>query len=167
MRHFISIIALAGLLTLPACMSVAPMPPRIERLAEGAAGPVVPAMARPLSLTQVADMARSGTPSNVIIQSLRDSRAAYAISAAEAGELSRQGVPYEVVEYLRWGERRPAQWAPYPYVDPYSYPYTYPYSYPVYAPFFVVPSITYSRWGFGRHPRYPAAGISLRFGLRR
>ena len=159
MQPLISTFALAGLVILSACVSVAPMPPRIERLPEGAAGPIAPAMARPLSLTQVADMARSGTPSNVIIQSLRDSRATYAISSVEASDLSRQGVPYEVVEYLRWGEPRPAPLA--------TYPYPYPYSYPVYAPFVVAPSIYYSRWGFGRYPRYPAAGISLRFGFRR
>ena len=165
MRLSLMTFALVILNALAACVSIPPMPPRIERLPEGAAGTFSPAIARPLSLTQVADMARSGTPSNVIIQSLRDTRAAYAISSAEAGELSRQGVPYEVVEYLRWGEPRPAQWVPYPYTAPYSYPYPYPY--PVYAPFFVAPSIYYSRWGFGRYPRHPAAGISLRFGFRR
>ena len=101
-----SLITFSLVILLSACVSAPPMPPRIERLPEGAAGPIVPAVARPLSLTQVADMARGGTPANVIIQSLRDSRATYAIGSAEASELSRQGVPYEAIEYLRWGERR-------------------------------------------------------------
>jgi len=161
MRPSISTFALAGLLALSGCVGVQPLAPRIERLPEGAAGPVVPAMARPLSLTQVADMARSGSPANVIVQSLRDSRAAYAISSAEANDLSRQGVPYEVIEYLRHGERQPAGSANYPYYyDPHSHPYAY-------APFVVVPGFYYSRWGFGRYPRYPASGLSLRFGFRR
>lgn len=151
----LSLITFSLFILLSACVSAPPMPPRIERLPEGAAGPIVPAVERPLSLTQVADMARGGTPANVIIQSLRDSRATYAIGSAEASELSRQGVPYEVIEYLRWGERWPAPWA------------TNPYPYPVYAPFVVVPGFYYSRWGFGRYPRYFGSGISLRFGLRR
>lgn len=146
---------LAGLLTLSACVGVQPIVPRIERLPESAAGTFAPAIARPLSLTEVADMARSNTPSNVIIQSLRDSRATYAISSAEAGELSRQGVPYEVIEYLRWGERRPAPWA------------TNPYPYPIYPPYFMAPGNYYSRWSSGCYPGYPAAGIGLRFGFRR
>ena len=98
-------------------------------------------------------MAQSGAPTNVIIQSLRDSRAAYAINSAEADDLSRQGVPIEVVEFLRWGELQSARWTTYPY--------------PVYAPFFVAPGIYYSRWGFGRYSRHPSAGINLRFGFRR
>jgi len=158
MRLLFITFALVVLHALAACVSVAPMPPRIERLPEGAAGPFVPAMARPLSLAQVADMARGATPSNVIIQSLRDSRATYAINSAEANELSRQGVPYEVIEYLRYGERQPAPLAIYPYYYPHPY---------AYAPFVVVPGIYFSRWSFGRYPRYPASGLSLRFGFRR
>lgn len=153
MRILSLIAVLACQLVLSACVGVQPVVPRIERLPEGAAGAIAPAIARPLSLKEVATMAQSGAPANVIIQALRDSRAAYAVSSAEADDLSRQGVPIEVVEFLRWGEPQPARWATYPY--------------PVYAPFFVAPGIYYSRWGYGRYPRHPSAGINLRFGFRR
>lgn len=144
----------ASLLTLSGCAGVQPIVPRIERLPEGAAGPISTVAAHPLSLKDVAQMARDGTPSKVIIQSLRDSRAAYAISSVEAGELSGQGVPYEVVDFLRWGERTAVE-----------HPYTYPY--PVYAPYFFAPGIRYSRRGISPYSRYPISGIGLRFGFRR
>ena len=136
------------------------MPPRIERLADGVVDSPVQAPARPLTLVEVTEMARIGTPANVIIQTLRDARVNYSLSSAEAGELLRQGVPYEVVEFMRHGEPQP--------VAVYSYP-TYPLSptYPDYVPYVVVPGIFYSRWSFGHYPRFPGSGFSLRFGIRR
>ena len=148
---------LAALLTLSACAGVQPVVPRIERLPEGAAGAFAPAIARPLSLTEVVDMARGNTPSKVIIQLLRDSRATYAASSAEANELSRQGVPYEVIDYLRFGELRHAPLAVYPYS----------YLYPGYSPYDLMPGFYYPRRGVGRYSRYSAGGFSLRFGFRR
>jgi len=165
MQSSFSALALASLVFLCGCAGVQPQPPRIERLPDGAAGPIVPATPRPLGMAQVAEMARGGSPANVIVQALRDSRASYAISSAEANDLSRQGVPYEVIEYLRFGERQPVV----VYVQPPSHVHSYvhPYPYAAYAPLVVVPGIYYSRWGFGRHPRHPAAGVHLRFGFRR
>ena len=148
-RHLI--FAFAGLQALAGCVAVQPAPPLIERLPEGAAEMSAPAIATPLSLANVVAMARSGTPPNVIIQSLRDSRAAYAISAAQAGDLSRQGVPYEVIDYLRYGGRVPLA----------------AYSYPAYAPYVFMPGYYYPTRGFGGYPRHRASGLHLRFGFRR
>jgi hypothetical protein len=135
------------------------MPPRIERLPEGAAGPVAPARTGPKSLAEIVAMARSGTSANVIIQTLRESPVNYALSASEASDLARQGVPQEVIDYLlRREPRAPAT----PVYSGYS---AYP-AYPAYAPL-VAPGIFYSRWGFGPYPRYGGAGFSFRFGFRR
>ncbi|MFM9972014.1 MAG: hypothetical protein ACKVQK_26840 [Burkholderiales bacterium] len=159
-------IVLLFIAALSGCVAVQPLPPRIERLPENVVLPtsVAPASVKPLSLAEVAEMARNGTPANVIIQSLRDSRAAYAITSTEASDLSRQGVPYEVVEYLRFGERQAVAAYPVYPVHPVPRPF-YPYS--GYAPYVVVPGIYFSRGFYGPYPRYPRSGFSLRFGFRR
>lgn len=93
-----------GLAALAGC-AAAPRAPLIERLPEGAAGPIAPPKAGPLSLEEVVEMARAGTPSNVIVQKLRDSRSSYAITASDASVLAARGVPAEVIDYLRRGDR--------------------------------------------------------------
>lgn len=158
--------SLFATLALSGCVAVQPMPPRIERLADGVADSLVLATARPLSLAEVIEMARIGTPANVIIQTLRDARVNYSLSSTEAGALLRQGVPYEVVEFMRHGEPLPVA----VYSSPtYYHPPTYPSSpmYPDYVPYVVVPGIFYSRWSFGHYPRFRGSGFSLRFGIRR
>ena len=148
---------LALVLAVSGCATVEPRTPRIERLPEGAAGPIAPAASRPLSLAQVVEMARANTPANVIVQSLRDSRATYSISVAEAGDLAAKGVPDEVIEYLRRGDLRPVLAYPPPRYGPY-------YPVPAYG---YAPRYFYPGWVYGGYPRYPRSGLYLQFGLRR
>ena len=157
MTYRFACLGLLEILVLSGCVGVQPMPPRIERLPEGAAGTVVSARPGPKSLAEIVEMARSGTPAHVIIQTLRESPTNYALSAGEADDLARQGVSREVIDYLQRREPR----APATYVYP-AYP-----AYPAYAPFVVAPGIYYSRWGYGPHPRVGGAGLSLRFRFRR
>lgn len=91
-------------------------------------------------------MARQGDPAPVIVQKLRDSRTPYgSLSAEQGAALSRQGVPADVVLWLRYGDRPPVPAAPYagrytclrdPFCRPfnYAYPYGYPYRY-AYPPY--------------------------------
>jgi hypothetical protein len=147
-------IACLCFLLLGACAATGPQPPQIDRLPQGAAGPLAPPRTAPLSLDEVVSMARSETPSNVIIQTLRDTRASYAISAEEAQSLTRRGVPPDVVAYLRGMEPRPARRA---VIDPYDYPYYPPYYRPYAAPY---------GWAYPYGPRYPGTGLYFGFGRR-
>jgi hypothetical protein len=132
---------------LAGCASAPSTSPKIERLAEGAAGPIAPARSKPATLDEVVELSRSGTPPQTIIQILRDSRATYALTAEEGQKLAGRGVSPEVIAYLRGAESRVVRRVPaaYPY---YAYPYPYGYyGYP-YA----------SAW----HP-----GVGVHFGIGR
>lgn len=144
-------------LVLAGCASVEPRSPAISRLPESQVSVPVTAPA-PLPLTRVVEMSRDGTPAATIIQALRDSRAHYRISIEEARDLSAQGVPYEVVEFLRRGEQFAAPIYPAPVR---AYP-----SY-VFVPGFY---LGYGRGPGVRYPYYPyppRAGLYFRFGVRR
>jgi hypothetical protein len=123
--------------------AAAPAPSVIERLPEGAAGPIAPARTRPVTLDEVVELARSGTPPQTIVQILRDSRATYALSAEEGRKLAARGVPAEVISHLRGIEQRPPR--------PYAY---YPH------PYFAHPYFGYP------YPYYPWSGIHLGIGRR-
>ncbi|MFH1043565.1 MAG: hypothetical protein V1796_00540 [Pseudomonadota bacterium] len=117
---------------LASCATAPPQAPRIERLPEGAAGPIAPLKAGPLTIDEVVQMARAGTPSNVILQKLRDARMNYAIGAQEASAIAARGVPPEVIDFLQHGEPPPVTYAHPTYAYPYS-PYPYglrPWGYP-------------------------------------
>ena len=113
----------------------------------------------PLTLDEVVELARSETPSGVIIQKLRDSRSTYAISAEQAGSLASRGVREDVIAYLRYGEAGIAPkadpLAPYAYEYPHHFPYDYPYHYPYYWR-------PYGLYG----PVYPRSGVFFGFGRR-
>lgn len=151
---------------LSACVAVQPLPPRIERLPEGAAGPVAPSPAGPRTLADIVEMARTGTPANVIIQTLRETPTRYALTTAEANDLSRQGVPREVIDYLLHGEPRAAAAPVYPAYPVYPAHPPYP-LYAPYAPYVVVPGVFHSHWGFGPYRRFGGSWFSFRFGIRR
>lgn len=148
-----SIVCLS-LLLLGACAAPGPQPPQIDRLPQSAAGPLAPPRTAPLTLEEVVSMARSESPSNVIIQTLRDTRASYAISADEAQSLARRGVPADVVAYLRGIEPAPVTRV---LIDPYDYPYYPPYYWPHYAPY---------GWAYPYGPWYPGTGLYFGFGRR-
>ncbi len=130
---------------LAACATPQAWPPRVERLPESAAGPAARAISGPLTPAEIVALARDGSPSGVIIQKLRDSNTPHAISEQEAASLASQGVPPEVVAYLRYGEQGIAPpvpaYVPAPY---YGYgPYGYGYRpYGIYSPW---------RYGAGSH----------------
>lgn len=142
-----------GALLLAGCATAPPGPPAIQRLPEGSAGPIAPARTKQMTLDEVVAMARDGTPSNFIIQTLRDTRASYALSAGEGQSLAERGVPAEVVAYLRGGDARPAR-RPRAYdYPPYYASAVYPYGW------------GYPGWGYPYGPWHP--GTSLYFGLGR
>jgi hypothetical protein len=154
------ILAFGSLLALCGCMSAPPMPPRIERLPEGAAGPIAKPTAP--TLDEIVRMAREGTPSGVIVQKLRDARASYAISAEQEARLAAQGVSPDVIGYLRYGDAVPAlQPAPMVWPGPYYGPYLYPYPYGAYSGY----RRSYGWYGpYG--PAYPRSGFYFGFGRR-
>jgi hypothetical protein len=138
-------------------------PPRVDRLPEAAAGPLAPTPSAVPTLDEIVQMAASGTPSGVIIQKLRDSRAMYSISPEQTGTLAVRGVPPEVVAYLRYGEEalNPALFqAPAYSAFPYGYPYLPPY-YGYYSPGAYAP---YWRYPYG--PGYPHSGVFFGFSRR-
>ena len=100
------ILAAAGL---SACASAPPGHPRIDRLPESALGPIAPAKTGPYTLEEVAAMARAGETSQVMVQKLRDSRTPYGgLSSDQSASLARQGVPGDVLVWLRFGDRAPS-----------------------------------------------------------
>lgn len=123
-------------------------------------------------------MVREGTPSGVIIQKLRDVRVSYAVSAEQVGRLAAQGVPADVIDYLRYGDA-----ARYLVASPglYGYPAGYLHSDPYYdyydgwghrglGPY---PWGVYPYWGYGYGYRpwpygsgYPRSNVYFGFGSR-
>ena len=139
------------------CATLPPSAPQIDRLPEGAAGRIAPPRLKPVSLDEVVEMARTGAPSNVIIQTLRDTRANYLLTAQEGQSLARRGVPPEVIAYLRGQEEVTPAWSR-SHDDPYYGPdYGYPYYAPYYAPY---------GWGHPYGPWYPGTGVYFGFGRR-
>jgi len=142
-----------ALATLAGCAASPAWPPRIERLPEGLAGPIAPMKSGSLTLDEVVALARSETPSGVIIQKLRDSRTTHAISAEQAASLASRGVPEDVIAFLRYGKEgiAPKAYAlvPYAYDTPYPDPYYYPY---YYRPYGLL--------------HYPRSGLFFGFGRR-
>ena len=99
-------------------------------------------------------MARSGTPAGFIIQTLRDSRTRYAISAEQAATLRSRGVPEEVLAYLRYGEQGITNAPAYP-LEPFTYGYPYGYwPYGFNSPY----------WGYPYGPGYPRSSLYFGFG---
>jgi hypothetical protein len=141
------------------CAATPPVASQIDRLPQGAAGTIAPPRSTPISLEELVQMAREGTPSNVIIQTLRDTRATYALTAQEAQALAGRGVPPDVIAHLR-GED-PERWAGSHAHDPYDVPYYpaygwgYPYGW----------SHPYS-WSHPYGPWYPGTGLYFGFGRR-
>src|SRR4051812_44095602 len=114
------------------CATELAWPPHVERLPEGVAGPVAQTRTGPLTNDEIIELARSGASSSLIIQKMRDSRAAYSATPEQAGLLISRGVPPEVVSYMQYGEAGiappPQPGYPYSYPAPYPYrPYAYPY----------------------------------------
>lgn len=144
--HGAPLIALA---VLAGCATPQAWPPHVERLPEGAAGPVAPMKQGPLTGPEIVALARDGTPSGFIIQRLRDTRTP-PMTAQETASLALQGVPSDVLAYLQYGERGiapPPVYVPAPYYGwgPYS---GYPYGW-------------YSPWRYG-----PGANVYFGFGRR-
>lgn len=134
---------LLALAVLVGCATSQAWPPRVDRLPENAAGPIAPVKPGPLAPGEIVALAREGTPSGLIIQKLRDSSTPHAISEAEAASFASQGVPADVIAYLRYGEQGIAP--PVPVYVPAPYPY---YGYGPYRPYgFYSPG----RYGPGSH----------------
>ena len=155
-------VVLAALL---AGCATAPTPPVIERLPEGAAGTIAPARYNPLTLDEVVELSRMGTPPNTLIQMLRDSRTAYALTAGEGEKLAARGVPDEVIAYMRGSERQaPQPYGYYPYSS-YASPYPYygnPYPYRAY-PYRAYPY--WSAYPYLAVPLYPWSGVHFGVGI--
>jgi hypothetical protein len=141
------------------CATELAWPPQVQRLPEGAAGPIAAPKSGPLSSDEIVELARSGASASLIIQKMRDSRAVYSATPEQAGQLIARGVPPEVVSYMQYGEagiapRPPLAYPvyPYPYPTPYMYrPLAYPYGY----------------WGPSYGGWYPGVGISFGYHRRR
>src|SRR5256885_16616213 len=56
---------------------------------------------KPITTQEVVEMAKSGVPSDAIIQKLKDSGTIYQLSASELVQLHRQGVPEPVLDYMQ------------------------------------------------------------------
>jgi hypothetical protein len=56
---------------------------------------------KPITPAEVVQMVKSGMSSAAIIQQLRDSRTVYQLSASELVNLSKEGVPSEVLDYMQ------------------------------------------------------------------
>ena len=155
LRFLVPVLALA----LGGCATELAWPPAVQRLPEGAAGPIAPVKPVGMALTheEIVALARSGAPASLIIQKMRDSRATYSATPEQAGSLIAQGVPPEVLSYMQYGE---AGIAPRPVPAPgYAYPPSYPYPYYGPSPYgYWGLGIGYSRW-------YPRS--SLHFGIGR
>jgi hypothetical protein len=145
-----------SLAVLAGCTVPRPWPPVVERLPEGAAGFIAPASTAPPTLDEIVDMAAQGTPAQVIIQKLRDARAAYAIPPEQAQSLASRGVPAEVVAYLRYGERATA------YAAATHYPYAYGLGYYGYHPYGVYGPY----WSYPYGPAYGWGGAFFGFSRR-
>jgi hypothetical protein len=159
-----AVLLLPGVLA--GCATPLAWEPTVERLPETAvaarpAAASAPAAARqvPVTFDEMVQMARSGTPSGVIIQKMRDSRLIYSVTAEQARDLAAKGVPPDVIAYLERGEAGIAPRVPDPVA---AYPYPYPtYGYPYYAHPYAQPW-----WGHGYGPRYPGTSLYFGFGRR-
>ena len=148
------LLSIAVCCILSGCATTAPSPPAIQRLPEGAGAPI----GRPTVVTpdEIVALARSGTPSSVIIQKLRDARMPPP-SAEQISLLAARGVPADVVHYLRSGEEiipPPYAWG-YPVPAYPAYPY---YGFPSYRPY-----SPYWGYPYGAYPYYPRSGVFLGF----
>ena len=101
-------------------------------------------------------MTRQGDPAPVIVQKLRDSRTPFGgLTADQESQLARQGVPADVVVWLRYGDRAPVSGTRSAYRDAcLRNPHCRP---PLYGP-----GYPYSPYGFG----YPPYRSGLYFGSR-
>jgi hypothetical protein len=152
------LLAVPGLASLAGCATQLAWPPEVRRLPEGEVvrAPAQPPAAKPVPVTfdEMLEMARAGTPSEVIIQKLRDSRLVYAVTPEQARALAARGLPADVIAYLEHGE---AAVAPRAVAPLNAYPHAYPYyAYPYAQPY----------WGYPYGPRYPGATLYFGFGRR-
>ena len=108
----------------------------------------------PVTVTQIIDMSKAGTPAPQIIEKIRDSGTVYRLKASEFADLRQQGVSAEVIDYMQdtylhavredqrledwhsWTRGPDAFWyggMPYGWGYPPSW-YAYPYNGPFYYP---------------------------------
>lgn len=116
---------------------------------------LAPVKREPVTVTQVVEMSKAGTPTQAIIDKIRDSGTVYRLKASEFADLKQRGVADDVLDYMQqtylhavredqrlddWGlwTRGPdAFWyGGMPYGWPYSPGW---YAYPYYGPYYYGP----------------------------
>jgi hypothetical protein len=63
----------------------------------------------PLSLEQIVELAKQGKDAPTIIGEIKQTRAAYDVSAAQYAKLSRDGVPDAVLDFMQAGQLKMAE----------------------------------------------------------
>ncbi len=106
----------------------------------------------PLTGPEIVALAKEGAPPGLIIQKLRDTRTP-PMSDEQIAPLASQGVPADVIAYLRYGEQGiappPPVYVPAPYYGWGPYPYYGYRPYGWYSPWRYAPG-THLYLGFGR-----------------
>ena len=161
-RRLRTVLICTAVAVLAACSSVPPGPPRIERLPASASGLSAPAKIGAYSMDEVVSMARAGDPAPVIVQKLRDSRTpSGGLSNEQANSLARQGVPADVLLWLRLGDSASGAGPRSAYREAcLRNPYCRSPGYLTGYPYYYGPAYPY---GFG----YPPYRSGLSFGFRR
>lgn len=165
---FPSVITLLAILQL-GCVSTVTREPDIQRITSEELEKLIPPPVAAISLDQIVAFAKQGMAAEAIIDKLKQSNSQYALSVEQTLQLSNQGVPLQVLDWMQQAqqqrlkdslvdemnkreaarvkeqEKLKRQWLsrpPYPFYDPLWGP----------APY----------W---RHPYYgPRSGLYYRFG---
>lgn len=87
-------------LLLAGCASNPPQQPEIARISPEELERIMPKPVPNLSLDEIVRLSKAKTPAAEIIEKIRGSNSRYDLSPSQALDLSKQGVPAEVLDYI-------------------------------------------------------------------
>ena len=99
MRTMTGIICASLLALLAGCATTAP-PPRVERISPEELERIMPKPVPNLTLDEIVQMSKAGTPAPDIIAKIKETNSRYALTPSESLELSKMGVSTEVLDYF-------------------------------------------------------------------